>query len=300
MRTARITRGTKLMAAACAALMSVTALAACGGGSGSSGAKANCTPLVSNITTIKSGTLTVGVIDQPPYSSYNNGSPTGMDIDFIKQIADANCLNVEYQQASFANAMQAIASGQIDTATGDINVTEKREQVVDFPRSIYLEGVGYASKKGVDVKSIDDIDAKGIKTIGIGDGYGWLADMQKVFGDKVKTYPSSVEMKQDLEAGRVDMIMEAYGTAVDEFKGNDNIAVEYANKNPDKRINSLVEPPEVSYPYTKGNTSLGQAFDKGIEKIIKDGKVKPTLKKYGLDEGLAEIRDKQYVVPATD
>ncbi|OXN01068.1 substrate-binding periplasmic protein [Bifidobacterium vansinderenii] len=296
----RISRGIKLMAAACAALMSVSALAACGGGSSaSSSAKSDCTPLVSNISTIKSGTLTVGVIDQPPYSSYNGGNPEGMDIDFIKQIADANCLNVEWQQASFANAMQAIASGQIDTATGDINVTEKRAQVVDFPHSIYLEGVGYASKKGVDVKTVDDIDAKGIKSIGIGDGYAWLSDMQKVFGDKVKTYPSSVEMKQDLEAGRVDMIMEAYGTAVDEFKGNDNIVVEYANKNPDKRINSLVEPPEVSYPYTKGDSSLGQAFDKGIEKIIKDDKVKPTLKKYGLDEGLAAIRDKQYVVPIT-
>ncbi|MBT1176499.1 amino acid ABC transporter substrate-binding protein [Bifidobacterium callimiconis] len=296
----RISRGIKLMAAACAALMSVSALAACGGGSSaSSSAKSDCTPLVSNISTIKSGTLTVGVIDQPPYSSYNGGNPEGMDIDFIKQIADANCLNVEWQQASFANAMQAIASGQIDTATGDINVTEKREQVVDFPHSIYLEGVGYASKKGTDIKTIDDIESKGIKSIGIGDGYGWLEDMKTVFGDKVKTYPSSVEMKQDLEAGRVDMIMEAYGTAVDEFKGNDNIVVEYANKNPDKRINSLVEPPEVSYPYTKGNSSLGQAFDKGIEKIIKDDKVKPTLKKYGLDEGLAAIRDKQYVVPIT-
>lgn len=296
----RISRGIKLMAAACAALMSVSALAACGGGSSaSSSAKSDCTPLVSNISTIKSGTLTVGVIDQPPYSSYNGGNPEGMDIDFIKQIADANCLNVEWQQASFANAMQAIASGQIDTATGDINVTEKREQVVDFPHSIYLEGVGYASKKGTDIKTVDDIESKGIKSIGIGDGYGWLEDMKTVFGDKVKTYPSSVEMKQDLEAGRVDMIMEAYGTAVDEFKGNDNIVVEYANKNPDKRINSLVEPPEVSYPYTKGNSSLGQAFDKGIEKIIKDDKVKPTLKKYGLDEGLAAIRDKQYVVPIT-
>ncbi|PLS31742.1 amino acid ABC transporter substrate-binding protein [Bifidobacterium margollesii] len=294
----RISRTRKVMAAACAALMSVTALAACGSSSSSSsGAKEGCTPLVSNITTIKSGTLTVGVIDQPPYSSYNGGNPEGMDIDFIKEIADANCLNVEWQQASFANAMQAISSGQVDTATGDINVTAKRMQAVDFPASIYLEGVGYASKKGVDIKSIDDIDAKGIKTIGIGDGYGWLEDMQKVFGDKVKTYPSSVEMKQDLEAGRVDMIMEAYGTAVDEFKGNDNIVVEYANKNPDKRINSLVEPPEVSYPYTKGNTSLGDAMTKGIQKIIKDGKVKTTLKKYGLDEGLADIRSKQYVVP---
>ncbi|MBT1165948.1 substrate-binding periplasmic protein [Bifidobacterium simiarum] len=295
----RISRVTKVMAAACAALMSVTALAACGGSAGSttSGAKDGCTPLVSNITTIKSGTLTVGVIDQPPYSSYNGGNPEGMDIDFIKEIAKANCLDVEWQQASFANAMQAISSGQIDTATGDINVTEKRMQAVDFPASIYLEGVGYASKKGVDVKTIADIDAKGIKSIGIGDGYGWLEDMQKVFGDKVKTYPSSVEMKQDLEAGRVDMIMEAYGTAVDEFKNDKNIVVEYANKNPDKRINSLVEPPEVSYPYTKGNTSLGDAMTKGIKQIIKDGKVKTTLKKYGLDEGLAKIRDKQYVVP---
>lgn len=294
----RISRGTKLMAAACAAVLSVSALAACGGGSSSSSsAKEGCTPLVDNITTIKSGTLTVGVIDQPPYSSYNGGNPEGMDIDFVKEIADANCLNVEWQQASFANAMQAIASGQIDIATGDINVTEAREEVVDFPASIYLEGVGYASKKSVDIKSIADIESKGIKTIGIGDGYGWLADMQKVFGDKVKTYPSSVEMKQDLEAGRVDMIMEAYGTAVEEFKGNDNIAVEYANKTPDKRINSLVEPPEVSYPYTKGNTSLGDALTKGIQKIIKEGKVKTTLKKYGLDEGLAEVRDTQYVVP---
>lgn len=292
-------KAARLLAAACAAIAVAGsgALAGCGSSSESQGVSADCKPLVSNITTISPGKLTVGVIDQPPYSSYDNGNPKGMDIDFIKAIAQANCLAVSWQSASFANAMQAIASGQIDTATGDINVTAKREQVVDFPASVYLEGVGYASKKSLDITSIDDIESKGVKTIGIGDGYGWLDDMKKLFGDKVKTYPSSVELKQDLEAGRLDMIMEAYGTVVEEFKGNDSIAVEYANKKPDKRINSLIEPPEVSYPYTKGNASLGKAMTAGIKQLIAKGTVKKTLKKYGLDEGLADIRKTQYVVP---
>lgn len=295
-----ISRGTKTAAALCAAVLSLTTLSACGGSDGEAtadGADSGCTPQVADITTVNQGKLTVGVIDQPPYSSYNGGTPEGLDIDIVTKIAEDNCLDLQWEQATFADAMQSISSGIVDIATGDINVTEKRMQVVDFPSSAYLEGVGFASKKDLDIQTVDDLETKGVESIGIGDGYGWLDDMKKVFGDKVKTYPSSVELKEDLEAGRLDVIMEAYGTCVEEFKDSDDYSIVLANEHPDERIGSLVQPPEVSYPYTKGNTALGEALSKGVEAQRDDGTIVKLLKNYGLSEGLADVGEKQYVVP---
>jgi polar amino acid transport system substrate-binding protein len=118
-------------------------LSACGGNSDA--ANSGCTPKHPDIQTVAPGKLTVGVIDIPPFSSYNSGKPNGIDIAIVSKIAKDECLEPAYQQATYADAVQSISGGNIDLAVGTIDATEKRLKAVDFSASTYLDGMGIAS-----------------------------------------------------------------------------------------------------------------------------------------------------------
>ncbi|MFT8357280.1 MAG: ABC transporter substrate-binding protein [Bifidobacterium aquikefiri] len=277
----------KVVAAVSLAALSVATFAACGSSSSSESS--------SSITTVTSGKLTVGVIDIPPFSSYNNGDPKGIDVTLVKEIAKKNNLQPVWQQATYADAVQSITGGSIDMAIGCIDATAKRMQAVDFSSSTYLDGLGMAAKKSLHVETIADLEK--VNSVGTVDGYLWVNDLKNILGDKLKTYPSSVELKADFDAGRIDVAIDAYGVQVPQFAKDDSISVALANDHPDKRVQATVQAPEAAFPYTKGNTSLGKALDAGIKKAHSDGTIVKLLEAQKLSSGLAKVGTKQYVVP---
>ncbi|WP_427134198.1 substrate-binding periplasmic protein [Pseudarthrobacter sp. S9] len=268
-------------------------LTACGGSSDAS--TTSCTPKHPGIQTVAPGKLTVGVIDIPPFSSYNSGKPNGIDIAIANKIAKDECLEPAYQQATYADAVQSISGGNIDLAVGTIDATEKRLKAVDFSASTYLDGMGIVSKTGA--TTVTDLEKMG--KVGTIDGYLWVEDLKKILGDRLVTYPSSVELKADFDAGRLDADVDAYGVQVLQFKGAAGITVALSNEKPDPRVRAIANAPEAAFPMTKGNTSLREALDAGITAQRADGTITKLLTDAGLSEGLGNVAPKQYVVPAS-
>lgn len=268
-------------------------LTACGGSS--TAANENCTPKHQGVQTVAQGKLTIGVIDIPPFSSYNSGKPNGIDIAIVNKIAKDECLEPVYQQATYADAVQSISGGNIDLALGTIDATEKRLKAVDFSASTYLDGMGIASKSGATTVA----DLEKMKKVGTIDGYLWVEDLRKILGDKLVTYPSSVELKADFDAGRLDADVDAYGVQVLQFKDAAGVTVALSNEKPDPRVGAITQAPEAAFPMTKGNTSLKEALDAGIKEQHADGTITKLLKDAGLSEGLGKVAEKQYVVPAS-
>ena len=268
-------------------------LTACGGSSTAS--NSNCTPKHQGIQTVAQGKLTIGVIDIPPFSSYNSGKPNGIDIAIVNKIAKDECLEPVYQQATYADAVQSISGGNIDLALGTIDATEKRLKAVDFSASTYLDGMGIASKTGATTVA----ELEKMKKVGTIDGYLWVEALRKMLGDKLVTYPSSVELKADFDAGRLDADVDAYGVQVLQFKDAAGVTVALSNEKPDPRVGAITQAPEAAFPMTKGNTSLKEALDAGIEAQREDGTIAKLLTDAGLSEGLGKVAEKQYVVPAS-
>lgn len=289
-------KSTRLKGAAIIAAGALTlglGLTACGGGSTT--ANSDCKPKHEGIQTIAAGKLTVGVIDIPPFSSYNSGKPSGIDIDILSKIAKDECLELAYQQATYADAVQSISGNNIDLAVGTIDATEKRLKAVDFSASTYLDGMGIASKTGATTVA----DLEKMKKVGTIDGYLWVEDLKKILGDKLTTYPSSVELKADFDAGRLDADVDAYGVQVLQFKGNSAITVALSNDKPDPRVGAITHAPEAAFPMTKGNTSLKEALNAGIAAQHQDGTITKLLTGAGLSEGLGKVASTQYIVPAS-
>ena len=265
------------------------------GSSSEAAVNSDCTPKHEGIETVSPGKLTVGVIDIPPFSSYNSGEPEGIDIDIVNKIAKDECLELSYQPATYADAVQSISGKNIDIAVGTIDATEKRLKAVDFSASTYLDGMGIATKTGATTVA----DLEKMDKVGTIDGYLWVEDLKKILGDRLVTYPSSVELKADFDAGRLDADVDAYGVQVVQFKDADGITVALANDNPDERVGAIVTAPEAAFPLTKGNTSLREALSAGIEAQREDGTITKLLVDAGLSEGLGKVAEKQYVVPAS-
>lgn len=282
----------KLAGAAVITLATASMLSACGSGSATTVA-AGCTPKHQGVKTVSNGKLTIGVIDIPPFSSYNSGKPEGIDVSIAKKAAKDECLEPAYQQATYADAIQSISGGTIDIAIGTIDATAKRMKAVDFSASTYLDGMGIASKSGA--SSIKDLETVG--TVGTIDGYLWVDDLKKILGNNLKTYPSSVELKADFDAGRLAVDVDAYGVQVGQFKDSPGVKVALANDKPDPRVQAIVESPEAAFPLTKGNTSLKTALSEDIEQQRKDGTIADLLTAAGLKASLGKVGATQYVVP---
>lgn len=290
MNNRKFKRTGALAAVVLAAGMSLTA---CGGSSTAS--SSDCTPKHQGVQTVSPGKLTIGVIDIPPFSSYNSGNPNGIDISIVNKIAKDECLTPVYQQATYADAVQSISGGNIDLALGTIDATEKRMKAVDFSASTYLDGMGIASKTGA--ATVADLEKIG--KVGTIDGYLWVEDLKKILGDKLVTYPSSVELKADFDAGRIQADVDAYGVQVLQFKGVQGVTVSLANDKPDPRVGAITQAPEAAFPLTKGNSTLKKALDDGITAQRQDGTITKLLTDAGLSAGLGKVAAKQYVVPAS-
>jgi polar amino acid transport system substrate-binding protein len=256
---------------------------------------ADCTPKHEDVTTVDPGTLTVGVIDYPPFSSYNNGEPTGIDIAIVTKIAEEECLELSFQPATYADAIQSISGGILDLATGSIAVTEKRMEAVDFAASMYVEAMGITTKTGA--TTLAEIEAME-GNVGTVDGYMTNAELETIFGDRLISYPSPVELKADFDAGRLIADFETYAVAALQFKDVEGVTVALATDDPDA-LGALNEPAEDAFPLTKGNTSLQTALSDGINAQHEDGTIGKLLAEVGLSEGLGDVADEQYVTPSS-
>ncbi|RJS45256.1 amino acid ABC transporter substrate-binding protein [Nocardioides cavernaquae] len=280
----------------CVASAVMLSLSACGGSGASTTVSSDCTPKHSDISTVKTGTLTVGVIDYPPFSSYNDGKPDGIDISIVKKIAADDCLEVSWQPATYADAITSIAQGNLDIATGSIAVTEDRMKAVDFSSSLYVEAMGITTKAGAKtIEEVRDMDGK----VGTVDGYMTNADLEKIFGDRLISYPSPVELKADFDAGRLIADFETYAVAALQFKGNSDVTVVPATGDVGEDFGSLNNPAEDGFPLTKGNASLKTAISDGIKAQQADGSLGKLLEAVGLSADLAKVSSEQYVVPAS-
>jgi len=265
------------------AALAITALAvtlsACSATPSEPSATADCTP-DSSLTTAASGKLTVGVPTFMPFTEVADGKPSGVDGDLILAIADELCLEVVTVPLDYAGLIPAVQQNRIDVAIGSIYRTEARAEQAGVTSPTYLDQMGVISEAGV--STVDEMKSLVVGTI---DGNLWVDDLQAVLGGEVKLYPSSNELKQDLEAGRVDVAIDSFGASTLTFEDS-AYKVELMTATDD--IAASTEPGQTGFYYPKENTKLGELLDEQIDTMREDGTIGEILTKWGLDASAAD------------
>ncbi|KEA03726.1 amino acid ABC transporter [Agrobacterium sp. 13-626] len=239
---------------------------------------ADCTPQ-HKFTTIEPGTLTVAVTTYAPHSYLDDsGSMKGIDGDIAAEFAKRECLKVKAVAVDPAAAIQYVLSGQADITTGDWYRTAERAKVMSLSAPLYTDQMAIYSKQ--DFKKVSDLEGKKVGTV---QGYLWVSDLKTLLGASLKLYPNSVNMQQDLFAGRIDVAVDGYSTGVVAAQKGALKDVKVAVATADPRVKATKEAAQAGFPYSLKAKEFGEALDSNIEAMHKDGTIVKILKSYGLD-----------------
>jgi polar amino acid transport system substrate-binding protein len=243
----------------------------------------SCTPKYKIDNLVTAGKLTVAFYEYPPFGVTTGQQLSGVDGDIVTAFAKDACLTVVPLVVDPAATIQYVISGKADVAGADWYRTAERAKVLGLSFPLYLDQMGIYSKDG-----IDTVTAIMGKQVGTVSGFLWVTDMQKLFGSALHLYPNPVALAQDLQAGRIQVAVDSYGTGIygQKHGGYKGIAIKVAKADP--RIRASVEAAQATLLYTKGNSSLGAALDADIEAMHKNGAIAKILSSYGLDPSGAD------------
>lgn len=234
--------------------------------------------------TVEKGTLTIAVTTYAPHSYLDNeGNAKGIDGDIATEFAKRECLKVKAVAVDPAAAIQYVLSGQADITTGDWYRTAERAKAMNLSAPLYTDQMGIYSKEGL--SRVSDLEGKKVGTV---QGYLWVAELKTLLGGSLKLYPNSVNMQQDLFAGRIDVAVDGYSTGVAAAqKGALNgLTVKVAEADP--RVKATEEAAQAAFPYALTAKDFGAALDASIEEMHKNGTIVEILKSYGLDGTAAD------------
>lgn len=266
-------------ALAVAAISSVV-LAGCTSPGAESSVDADCVPAHDGLTTFTDGVLTVGVPENPPYTQTDGDTASGIEIDIIEMMAEAECLDIAYVPITYANGIPMISEQRrTDLVTGGWYVTAERAEQVGFTSPTMYDTMGIVSADGL--TTVEELESAG--AVGTGTGFSWNEELAPVLGDNLREYPGTVEIRQDLLNGRLQVALDGYAVAVAAYSDTD---FEITAIEPDDRISVTVEQPTIAFPIDPDNGDLSDALSELIDTYREDGTLIGLLAEYDLSTDL--------------
>ncbi|WP_449276936.1 substrate-binding periplasmic protein [Leucobacter sp. GX24907] len=263
------------------AVITAASLAACSSEGASS--DGDCTP-AHEFETINPGELVVGAYEVAPYVVIEDDETlSGWEGDLITKFADENCLDLVVSAAGGASAViPSVQSGRADVGITDWYRTKERAKLVNlsYPHSLDLAAI--ISKDGL---TVDDLEGKKVSSVA---GNLWNDSLQKKFGDNFTVYQDTEAITKDLEAGRIDAMIESKSsvTARLESTGSDLQIVEIG---PLDGVPEFDRPGQTTWVTSLDNDSIGEALDATIKGWHEDGTIEQAFEDYGLDPEQSKI-----------
>lgn len=239
----------------------------------------DCTPK-HGFATLTEGTLTVALTNTPPYSAEKDGTVSGIDGDLLARFAEENCLKIAYEIFTYPAAVAAVQTGRADVALGGFYRTAARDQVITLSTPVYLDQVAVASKEGL--STVDQLIGRKVGTV---EGYDWVLEMEDTIEGST-TYPSSLNLAQDVQAGRLDAGLEGFGAAVLLHAGTD---VKVVLLEADPRITATTLASQTAFLLPKDNADFVGAVNASLEDYRAAGTIGEVLSAYGLDPSAADV-----------
>jgi ABC-type amino acid transport substrate-binding protein len=111
----------------------------------------------------------VGVPENLPYTQTKGSDASGLEIDVVRKLAEAECLALAFVPITYANGIPMISEQKkTDMITGGWYVTAARAEKVGFTSPTFYDSMGIISKDGIDTVT-------GLESVGaVGSGAGFV------------------------------------------------------------------------------------------------------------------------------
>ncbi len=165
------------------------------------------------------------VCQYPQYYSISFRNPKtgqieGIDADLARELAKELGAELEIVESSFGTFIADLQANKCDIGMFALGASLKRAQAVEFSKPYLITNVYGVTRKGGQIKSWADVDKKGVRAaVSLG---SFIEPFMKSYlknAELISVAPPNTR-EAELGAGRVDIIMTDYPTAIkvtDEF-----------------------------------------------------------------------------------
>lgn len=197
----------------------------------------------------------------------------GFDVDLMKEIAKAAGFEVKFINTPWDGIFNALNNGDRDIIMSGITITDKRKEVVDFARPYFLAHQLILTNKNLTIKSIKDLDGKLIAVVNASAGDIAASNAFGKASTNIRRFDNTPLALEELANGGVDAMI-----------GDVGVLQYYAKQNPEKHFNQCRDPNfEEQYfgiGIAKGNKTVLDAVNKGLEAVIANGTYNEVYKKW--------------------
>ena len=204
-----------------------------------------------------------------PYAPYavpaGDGGFAGFDVETLRLVCAANGWAPEFVPMPFAEVLDAVASGRVDTAAGAFYVTPERSSRVRFSRSYLETGLVYVVR--ADGPSPAAARRLGVKAGATGERAARNLARGRA-GTEVVPFAETIDSFEALRRGEVDAVLNDYFNSValisERFEGELAIPRRWGGP-------WLVTRARLAYPLTPGRPELIPLFDATLGELARGG-----------------------------
>ncbi len=209
-----------------------------------------------------------------PGAFKKDGKLTGFDGGGTEAIAKDLNYKIEWVTSDFSGLMGQLEGGKLDTVANVVAITPARQAKYNFsiPYSYYGSQI-VTNKSNADINTLDDLRGKTIAGV-LGSNH--LVNLKKAFGDNgvtIRTYES-----------RDGAMNDAINNRVQGYVNSGPILLAEINQKglPLKFVGQPLVIESVGFPFHKDEKGdkLRAAFDKEVDAMRKDGRLKAISEKY--------------------
>ncbi len=223
----------------------------------------------------------------PPWEFKNEaGEFEGFEIDIITEIASRLDADLEISGLDFRALFVATASRRVDAVVSSLTITDERLEAQSFTQPYFSGALGFGTKEGSEIDSLDDLDGLKVGSIATSFPEGWLKEREDEIGyASYGSYDSTANMLTDLRNGRIDVAV------------NDIVSLRYAFTQP--QLSNLEVAIEVetgdrfAIMMPKDSEKL-EAFNDALTEMKTDGTMATIYEKWF---GVAPAADSLTVTP---
>ncbi|MDR2752874.1 MAG: ABC transporter substrate-binding protein [Oscillospiraceae bacterium] len=262
-------KGKRLLALACALLMTATLFAFSGCG------KKEENPLL-----ITAGVLVVGTeVGYPPFEYIDNGITTGLDIELAKEIGEILGLTVQFEDTDFEGILDGLATKRYDVVMSAVTITPARAKKVVFSTPYIENWQSIVVRKGnppiTSPEGLNGLKVAYQKGTTSTEFYEKL-NSTGVLEAKVSEYEKVMSCFDDLKVGRVDAVL------VDSV-----VSEGYVEKDPDvfeitwhQKNDADAEPELFGIAVRKNNADLLAEVNKALAQLEGNGRLEELRKQF--------------------
>lgn len=236
-------------------------------------------------TTIKDGTLMVGMeIGYPPMEYYDEDgtTPIGFDVEVAKAVAEYLGLQVEYVDTAWDGIFAGVNTDKYDCIISCVSITEDRKESLFLTKPYVGNQLVLLTPTDSEINSLEALNGHTTCVQAETTADDYMKAHAAELGCELNQYDKVLNCFDELKTGRVDSVFVDSVVAA-YYLGDD------ANSYHTVWENEELEP--IAIALKKGNDALGAAIDEALEALTENGKLIEISNKYFGNDLVTPVRE---------